>query len=170
MQLVAPGSRIALRASGMTTCMAGACVDSARMKRFLITLGVIAAAIAIYVAAFLTVNHQVASTAADIEREQAAELPVAGDTLELLNWNVGYGGLGRGSDFVADGGEHMFPPSREAVRANVAGIEAFLAQRSSSADIVVMQELARAGPVNYWINLRDRVEHRAFAQRIGVTD
>jgi len=129
------------------------------MKRFLITLAVIAAAIATYVTAFLTVNHQVASTAADIEREAASELQVAGDTLELLNWNVGYGGLGRGSDFVADGGEHMFPPSREAVRANVSGIEAFLGQRSASTDIVVMQELARAGPVNYWINLRDRVEH-----------
>jgi len=52
----------------------------------------------------------------------------------------------------------MFPPSREAVRANVSGIEAFLAQHND-ADIVVMQELARAGPVNYWVNLRDRVEH-----------
>ncbi|MBX9745746.1 MAG: endonuclease/exonuclease/phosphatase family protein [Hyphomonadaceae bacterium] len=128
------------------------------MKRALIILAVIAAIIAVYVAAFLMVNHQVSATADDIEREAAADLPEAGDTLDILVWNVGYGGLGAGSDFVADGGEHMFPPSREAVRANVAGIEGFLAQHSD-ADIVIMQETARAGPVNYWVDVRARAEH-----------
>lgn len=128
------------------------------MKRVLITLAGVAAAAAIYVVAFLYVNHQVSARAEDLHRATSPDLAEAGDTLDILIWNIGYGGLGAGSDFVADGGEHMFPPSREAVRANVAGIEAFLAQHND-ADIVIMQETARAGPVNYWINVRDRAEH-----------
>lgn len=133
-------------------------VVSGAMKRALIIVAIVAVIIALYIAAFLAVNHEVAATAADIERAPAANLEPAGDTLVILVWNVGYGGLGAGSDFVADGGAHMFPPSREAVRGNVAGIEAFLAQHNN-ADIVIMQETARAGPVNYWINVRDRAEH-----------
>lgn len=134
-------------------------VVSGVMKRFLTTIAVFAAALALYVATFLTVNHSAVGQSRDIERAAATDLDPAGDTLDLLVWNVGYGGLGAGSDFVSDGGTHMFPPSREAVRANVAGIEAFLAQHGTEADVVVMQELAQAGPVNYWVDLRERVEH-----------
>jgi len=128
------------------------------MKRLLITLFGIAAAAAIYVAAFLYVNHQVSARAEDLHRAVAPDLAEAGDTLDILIWNIGYGGLGAGSDFVADGGESTFPPSRRAVRDNVAGIESFLISQQD-ADVVLIQELARAGPVNYWIDARARVEH-----------
>lgn len=128
------------------------------LKRALIFLAVLAAIIALYVAAFLAVNHEVSSRPQDVQRVAAAGLPEAPETLDILIWNIGYGGLGAGSDFVADGGEHLFPPSRRAVRENVAGIESFLISQSD-ADVVLIQELAGAGPVNYWINARDRVEH-----------
>jgi len=128
------------------------------MKRVVLSLAVLAAAIAVYVAAFLVLNHQVSASARDIQRTEAADLPEAGATLDVLIWNVGYGGLGAGSDFVSDGGTHMFPPSRRAVRDNVAGIESFLISEAD-ADVVLVQELARAGPVNYWIDVCARVEH-----------
>ncbi|HEX8902525.1 endonuclease/exonuclease/phosphatase family protein [Vitreimonas sp.] len=128
------------------------------MKRALIILAVLVAAGALYVAAFLTVNHQVSAEVADIQRTPGESLDAAGDTLDILIWNVGYGGLGADSDFVSDGGEHLFPPSRQAVRANVAGIESFLLSQAD-ADVVIMQETARAGPVNYWIDVRARAEH-----------
>ena len=120
------------------------------MKRALIILAVLVAVGALYVAAFLAVNHQVSADATDIQRAPGEGLDDADDTLDILIWNVGYGGLGADSDFVSDGGEHLFPPSRQAVRANVAGIESFLLSQAD-ADIVIMQETARAGPVNYWI-------------------
>jgi endonuclease/exonuclease/phosphatase family metal-dependent hydrolase len=102
----------------------------------------------------------------DIEHEQAQGLQHAGDTLDLLIWNVGYGGLGAGSDFVADGGTHYFPPSRQAVRDNVAAIARFL-ESQQDADVVLIQELARGGPVNYWVDVRARAE-RALTGRDRV--
>lgn len=128
------------------------------LKRALIILGILAAVVALYVTAFLIVNHQVSARADDIQRTAGEDLPEADDTLDILIWNVGYGGLGAGSDFIADGGEHLFPPSRRAVRDNVAGIESFLIGQND-ADVVLIQEIARAGPVNYWIDVRARVEH-----------
>lgn len=128
------------------------------MKQALIILVGTVVAISLYVGAFLMVNRPAVALAQDVQRTPGVELASAGDTLEILNWNVGYGGLGAGSDFVADGGTHMFPPSRRAVRQNVAGIESFLLSQAD-ADVVLMQELARAGPVNYWIDVRARAEH-----------
>ncbi|MBC7769560.1 MAG: hypothetical protein H7124_12315 [Phycisphaerales bacterium] len=128
------------------------------LKRALVILAAMAAVFALYLAAFLAVNHQVSARASDVQRTAGEDLPEAGRVLEILIWNVGYGGLGAGSDFVADGGEHMLPPSRRAVRENVAGIESFLISQAD-ADVVLIQELARAGPVNYWIDVRARVEH-----------
>ncbi|HYD86970.1 MAG TPA: endonuclease/exonuclease/phosphatase family protein [Vitreimonas sp.] len=128
------------------------------LKRAFVILAGLAAAFALYATAFLVVNHQISARASDVQRAAAEALPEAGDMLEILIWNVGYGGLGAGSDFVADGGKHLFPPSRRAVRDNVAGIESFLIDQAD-ADVVLIQEIARAGPVNYWIDVRDRVEH-----------
>lgn len=128
------------------------------MRRFLWGAGVAIVAFALWLGAFLMVNYSAVAQSRDLERMPAADLAMAGETLELLVWNLGYGGLGAGSDFVSDGGEHLFPPSRSAVRDNVAGIEAFLATQGD-AGVIINQEIARGGPVNYWIDLRARVEH-----------
>lgn len=117
----------------------------------------------VYVGAFMTANHSVAAKPQDVTREAAPQpLPAAGETLDILTWNLGYAGLGAGSNFAVDGGTDYFPPSRTAVRENVAGIEAFL--QGQDADVVLVQEIAQGGPVNYWINLRGRVD-RAFRER-----
>jgi len=63
--------------------------------------------------------------------------------IEVMVWNVGYAGLGAGSDFRADGGKMILPPSRDAVEDNLAAIESVLSEQSP--DVVLMQELARPG-------------------------
>jgi endonuclease/exonuclease/phosphatase family metal-dependent hydrolase len=126
------------------------------MRRLYIGLAVIAA-FALYVAAFLMINHGVAAKASDIERKPAAELQAAGDTIDVLTWNLGYAGLGAGSDFIADGGTHYFPPSWQASRDNVAGIVAFL-ETQRDADVILLEELAARSPVNYWADLRGSVD------------
>ena len=55
-----------------------------------------------------------------VEGDAAGE--PAGDTLELLSWNVGYGALGSDSGFVADGGRHLRPRSRATVERNLDAI------------------------------------------------
>lgn len=132
------------------------------MKRWFGIAGALALIITLWVGAFLVVNHNVSGSPRDIERMARADLPKAGDTLDLLIWNLGYGGLGEGSDFVADGGTHTFPPSRAAVRANVDGIERFLHEQS--ADVVMLEEIAHGGPVNYWVDLKARID-TAFLNR-----
>jgi endonuclease/exonuclease/phosphatase family metal-dependent hydrolase len=72
--------------------------------------------------------------------------------VSLTTWNLGYGGLGAQSDFVADGGKRWLPPSRKGVRNNVSGIAAWLSD--AQADILLLQEVAGADPTNLWVNLR----------------
>jgi endonuclease/exonuclease/phosphatase family metal-dependent hydrolase len=55
----------------------------------------------------------------------------------------------------------VLPPSRAAVRENMAGIAAHLAR--TDADVVLLQEVARAGPLNYWVNVLEGV--RSSLQR-----
>jgi endonuclease/exonuclease/phosphatase family metal-dependent hydrolase len=83
-------------------------------------------------------------------------LPPASTELSICTWNLGYGGLGAGSDFVVDGGSHWLPPSRRAVRENAAGIARWMAAHPT--DILLVQELARAGPINYWVDLKATVD------------
>jgi endonuclease/exonuclease/phosphatase family metal-dependent hydrolase len=127
------------------------------MRRFLIALAAVIVGLAAFTGAFLMVNRSAVAQARDIERAPAPDLAQAGDTLDIVTWNLGYGGLGAGSDFIADGGTHYFPPSQSAVRENVAGIEAQL-RAQTDADVILIQEIARGGPVNYWTDVRAGVE------------
>lgn len=131
-------------------------------KRYLV-LAAIAVAAA-YAGAFAMLNGAAVANSRDIQFRAVQDAPLAGDTLTLIDWNLGYGGLGRGSDFVADGGTHMFPPSRAAVRGNVDGILRVLAEQGAGADVFLFEEIAHDGPVNYWVNLKARVDarHRDF--------
>jgi hypothetical protein len=128
------------------------------MRRILIGGAIAAAVIALYAAGFSALNSNSVANARDIQRRDAATSSEAGDTLTILDWNLGYGGLGAGSDFVADGGTHTFPPSRTAVRANVAGIERVLREQGESIDVFIFEEMAHDGPVNYWVNLKGRID------------
>ena len=67
--------------------------------------------------------------------------------ISLVSWNLGYGGLGAGSDFFKDLGEQTRPPSPQAVDASVSGIKAAIGDMD--ADIFLFQEMARPSYVNY---------------------
>lgn len=66
--------------------------------------------------------------------------PPVSDRLSVASWNIGYGGLGAESDFLADGGDHLLPPSRAVVEKNVSGIAREL--EHLSADAILLQEVA----------------------------
>ena len=71
--------------------------------------------------------------------DTAEEKLPQGAELELLSWNIGYAGLGKGSDFVMDGGEHMRAADRETVQRYLAGISETV--RSGDYDLVLLQEV-----------------------------
>lgn len=119
-----------------------------RVQQILLLLAVVCAA---YAVAVVIANRFDEPRSGPLTVSPAASLAPAGDTISLLTWNLGYAGLGAGSDFIADGGRSVLPPSRAAVRENMAGIAAHLA--GTDADVVLLQEVARAGPLNYWVDV-----------------
>ncbi len=75
----------------------------------------------------------------------------AGDTISILNWNIGYAGLGKESDFVMDGGENLLPPSIEIVEKNLAGIQKILQENKS--DLYLIQEASEPDMLNLGVDV-----------------
>ncbi len=62
----------------------------------------------------------------------------------LYTWNIGYGGLGKESDFFMDGGEMVNPPSLEAIDKNLIGIANFIDNHEADAWLVQEVDLDSA--------------------------
>ena len=83
------------------------------------------------------------------------------DTLDLLTWNIGYGGLGAESDFFyANGrillsGGMMIRPPESIVKKNTAG--ALQTVKAHPADIILLQEVDIASKRSYYINQYDAI-------------
>ena len=69
----------------------------------------------------------------------AARTVRAGDSLRILSWNVGYGGLGKDADFFMDGGTHVVSAGKDGVLANLAGIVDYI--RREDPDVTLLQEV-----------------------------
>lgn len=71
---------------------------------------------------------------------------VGPDEVLVTSWNIGYGGLGAESDFVADGGKHFRPPNRKIVDKNIAGITTYLESYlgEPKAEVFLIQEAAKS--------------------------
>ena len=75
-----------------------------------------------------------------------------GQELTVLSWNIGYGGLGRDSDFFMDGGKNTRSADQEQVRAYLDGISTSI--RDSDADLVLLQEVDANSSRTYGIDQR----------------
>lgn len=129
------------------------------MRRARILAGVAVAVVLLggYACASIQATGAPASPNADLSVEPS---PTAawggGETLSLVTWNLGYAGLGRGSDFFADGGDAYLPPSRRAVVESRDRIVAWLG--AADADVILTQETARASVVNWWVEVKRAVD------------
>lgn len=128
------------------------------MRPRLIALAVLTVAITLYAGAFLVLSGNAIATSRDLDLRPSAATGAAEETLDLMIWNLGYGGLGRESDFIADGGTHYFPPSREAARNNVEAIARFVSDNGADDQVILLQEIAHGGPVNFWVDLKARID------------
>ncbi len=88
-----------------------------------------------------------------------------GSTLDITTWNIGYAGLGRGSDFVTDGGKNWFPPSSKVVAQNLEAIVQTLSQ--TKADIFLLQEVSDLSPLSFWHPVRARII-KSFAGQVAL--
>ena len=87
----------------------------------------------------------------DSVRNLAETIPVGQmpDTIRLVSWNIGYGGLGDDMDFFYDGGQRV-RDSRVRTAANLARIVLTLQQ--IDADVMLLQEVDRSSHRSYRID------------------
>lgn len=102
----------------------------------------------------------IANRAQRPEREALAVVSGAarnnlGPTLTMVSWNLGYAGLGKDADFVADGGTSYRYSDRMLVEANLAGIERTLG--AHPADVVLLQEITRDSALNHNVPIWTRL-------------
>lgn len=109
-------------------------------------------AIAVFLGLAFTTTRLTAPAAGPIQVVDSPATVAARSEIRVVTWNIGYAGLGAAADFVGDGGEHTFPPSREVVLSNLEGIISVLT--NVQADVVVLQELAVSSPLNLWVNTK----------------
>ena len=80
---------------------------------------------------------------------------IAQNDLEIITWNLGYGGLGKDSNFVLDGGSDWLPKSKLVVNKNVSGITKFI--ESQAPDVFFFQEIAKASLINHRVSVFDTI-------------
>lgn len=108
-----------------------------------------------YVATVVLLNRATVPQRGPLEVTRGETLPPAGPGITLLTWNLGYAGLGKDADFVADGGtSYRFSP-RELVEKNFAGIERVL--REHPVDVLVLQEITRVSALNHGVPMWSRL-------------
>ena len=91
--------------------------------------------------------------AVEVTRAGDVDTLKGGDTLTVLSWNVGYGGLGKDSDFFMDGGKDARSADEATVKAYLNGISDTIAQ--SQADLVLLQEVDSDSSRTYGIDERN---------------
>ena len=76
-----------------------------------------------------------------------------GEEIKILCWNIGYGGLGKDSDFFMDGGKGVRSADKAQVLAYLEGIRATV--DSIDADILLLQEVDADSKRSYGIDQRE---------------
>ena len=95
------------------------------------------------------------------------------DTLSILNWNIGFCGLGEASDFFYDGGEGVHTP-KDHVEENLTGVLSTLRSTVSTTDFFLLQEVDIRSDRSQEINQVAAIENKlpgfvgAFAKNYDV--
>jgi len=119
------------------------------MKKWLKRVGLLLAVGVLLGVIFVGANYF--NTGLKINKQVVDANRNIGTVITVMNWNIGYAGLGKDSDFVMDGGENLLPPSRENVEANVKGISNIL--RDADADFYLIQEISKPDMLNWGVDV-----------------
>ena len=94
-----------------------------------------------------------------------AALPAlsAGGSIRILSRNIGYGGLGAGSDFFMDGGKDSRSADKMTVSEYLAGIFAVLHSGREEPDVIMLQEVDTDSARSYGID-----ETALLSSSVGV--
>lgn len=92
---------------------------------------------------------------ADVEDAQTSFIsgsaPISADKdITVLTWNIGYSGLGAGSDFFMDGGDNVKSADKDTVNKYLSGISKTI--KAAGADVCMLQEVDENSSRSYNIN------------------
>ena len=138
------------------------------MKKVLKGIGVFLLVLILIIAVFfgfLTVTQldpdsEGANVNLMMDRDESCKTFAPGDSITVLTWNIGYGALGKSSDFFMDGGEQTRPDSKAVVEENIAGIIERL--QAKNADFTLLQEVDSGSRRSYGVK-----ETAAIADALG---
>ena len=82
--------------------------------------------------------------------ENAEKTVVAGDTLTVLSYNIGYCANDKDHDFFMDGGKTVNTESRENIEKNLSGIINTI--KEADADVNFIQEVDKSSKRSYHVN------------------
>lgn len=127
-------------------------------KKIFKVIGIILLAIVILVGvllAWLSITEFKPQPVEDAQTSFQSGSPrvAVGDDLTVMSWNIGYAGLGEGSDFFMDGGSHTKSADEAAVNKYLDGIKASAA--AVDADIYMFQEVDENSSRTYAINEKE---------------
>lgn len=128
------------------------------LKKLIKAVVIIILAVVIFAAGFLgylTITEyspdsvekaEITENKADAEAETEKDITV-------ISWNIGYGALGKNSDFIMDGGGNAPDASKEQVQEYLSGIKTSL--EAENADIYMLQEVDKDSSRSYGIDERE---------------
>ena len=142
------------------------------MKGFLKGVGIILLVVVLALAIFIgylsatTLNHEKETASLSAPGEFSTGTLANGDSFSLVSWNLGYGSLGRESDFFMDGGQQSRPENQQTVDKNIAGIIEQLRPdgRDWMADFMLLQEVDSGSKRSYGV-----VETDLISEGVGFT-
>lgn len=122
-----------------------------KVRRLLLSVVFFAAVIFAGMLEYLTLTEYRPDETESVSVNPISRDPVrTGDTLRILTWNCGYGGLGDNADFFMDGGRSVRASSKERIRSNISGIVETVAQ--AEPDVIFLQEVDRDSTRSHHIN------------------
>lgn len=122
------------------------------LKIFLIIIGIIVLAAAALVL-WLSVTEFKPGDVMDVKIEANSSVdgisPFTDQEITVVSWNIGYAGLGKGSDFFMDGGENVASADQDTVTNSLLGIYKELYSDDQPASIVMLQEVDKDSSRTY---------------------
>jgi endonuclease/exonuclease/phosphatase family metal-dependent hydrolase len=128
------------------------------MKKFLkILRGILIAvfAVLLFVFVYVVANEYVPLSTEELEvtRDASKAYVRLDNEMSVMTWNIGYCGLGEGSDFFMDGGSSVRSASQDTVVKYMLGVKEVL--RDNDPDLIMLQEVDSNSSRTYSIDERD---------------
>lgn len=106
--------------------------------------------VAVALISWLSITEFMPQPIEDAQRQASATASYSGTPLRIVSWNIGYGALGKESDFFMDGGSQTSINDKNIVSKNLSGITSTLS--GMNADVYLLQEVDKKSTRSNYID------------------